>query len=167
MLRLGPILALIGLLFWTQAEPAYASAEGEKKAAAKEGGGKSEGEPSGGKGGGGVVHDGSEGSRVDGTYITIAPIIITVFRKNGAVGKLSAVFTLELVDEAAVAVAAVQHAKLRDALIRELHRLSEREARLGREYSVGQIKRRVKVIVAKQLGEKVVLDVLVQALTRG
>ncbi len=176
MWRLSLSLVLIGLLFWVPAGPAFAEVKAEKKAPAQaeegggeggsEGGGESGGGEAEGGGGGGVVHDGSKGSYADGVYLTIAPIIISVFNKKGKVGKLSAVFTLELESEEAVAAAAKKHTKLRDALIRELQRLSQRESRRGREYSVGQIKGRVKVIVAKQLGEDVVKDVLVQALTR-
>ena len=167
MVRLGSLLALIGMAFWLHAAPAYASKDGAPKPDTSDHSKSGSGGGSPPAGGGDSTHDGSKGLRVDGTYFMIAPIIITVFQKNGSVGRLSAVFTLELASEAAVAAAAPQHSKLRDALIRELHRLAEREVRNGREYTVGQIRRRAKVIVTKQLGEEAVLDVLVQALTRG
>ena len=113
-----------------------------------------------------AVHDGSRGSRIDGVYVIIAPLIVTVFRKDGALGRISAVFTLEMASEKLAATAAVRHTKLRDALIRELQRLSAREERVGREFSIAQIKRRMKTVIIKQLGNDAVRDVLVVALIR-
>jgi len=143
--RLGSLIGLFGIAIWLFAAPAYAAADGDGESPA---------------------HDGSRGARVEGVYLTIAPLIVTVFRKDGGVGRISAVFTLEMASETLAAAAAVRHTKLRDALIQELQRLSAREERLGREFSIAQIKRRMKTVIVRRLGEDAVRDVLVQALNR-
>ncbi len=169
--RSGTLAAALAVLVWLLSAPVIA-APGGGGGGSSSAGGEEKGGDSGGRGRtgteniGGGVHDGSDGARLEGAYVAIAPIIVTVFSKRGVAGRISAALTLQMVDEAQAQVAAASHTKLRNALIQELHRLSEFEVRRGREYSVSQIKRRLTAVTRKMLGDEAVNDVLVQALTR-
>lgn len=158
-MRLRSLLALLGAAVWLFASPAYASPP--KESSGDKGGAEKGAPPAPDR-----VHDGSKGARIDGVYFTIAPLIVTVFHNDGGVGRISAVFTLEMASEELASSLAARHAKLHNALVRELHRLSEREERIGREFTIAQIKSRVSALITKRLGEGTVKDVLVQALNR-
>ena len=99
------LLGLVGTAVWLFAAPAYGEYD-------EGGGGAAGGEEAGES----PAHDGSRGALIDGVYLTIAPLIVTVFRDNGGVGRITAVFTLEMANEALAAAAAARHTKLRDEI---------------------------------------------------
>jgi hypothetical protein len=56
--------------------------------------------------------------------------------------------------------------RLRDAMFRELHAMFEREEYTGKKVDVDAVKRRMLLVVRKELGDEMVVDLFVRTLLR-
>ena len=99
-------------------------------------------------------------------YLELEPITATIFRDDQPAGVFTASLTLEIAEEGARTEIIESRRRLRDAMFRELHDMFEREEFTGRKVSVDAVKRRMLVVSARELGEGVVVDVVVTTLMR-
>jgi flagellar basal body-associated protein FliL len=99
-------------------------------------------------------------------YYELDAFTVTLYRDDAPVGALTARLVLQLHSDDARTVIASSKQKLRDAMLRELLRAADREARNGPKIDLDLVKRRMKKVAQRTLGQGVIDDVLVQALLR-
>lgn len=101
-----------------------------------------------------------------GELVRMPPIVISVFRDDRVVGQLSAAVILDVYGRRGRAKVEEAMPRLHDAYLNELHRLVEREQRVGHEVNVFQVKDSLTEITKRMLGPGAVRDVLIQAVVR-
>jgi hypothetical protein len=99
-------------------------------------------------------------------YLKLPSITATIFRDQLPAGTFTVALTLQIDNESSRTDIIEKRRRLRDAMFRELHAMFEREEYTGRKVNVTAIKRRMLVIAQRELGEDVVLDLFVNALSR-
>lgn len=99
-------------------------------------------------------------------YFELDPFTVTLFRNNAPAGMLTARLVLQLNSAAARDTVNANRVKLRDAMLRELHRVAEREENNGPAVDLDRVKNRMLRVAQRTLGPDIVDDVLVQALLR-
>ena len=104
--------------------------------------------------------------QADAQYVELDALTVTIFRDDAPVGQLTTRLVLQLHPAAARSTVVAAKVKLRDAMLRELFRLVEREARNGPTVDLDLVKARMVKVARSQLGPDIVADVLVQALLR-
>ena len=114
------------------------------------------------------VSDDAHGGPTEGkgSYVKFDGLTVTIFRNDLPAGQLSTRLVVEVGSAEARNTVSASRVKLRDAFLRELHRIVEREARNGPKVDLDLIKVRMRKVAQRQLGSEVVSDVLVQALLR-
>ena len=114
--------------------------------------------------GSGDAHGGSAGNGP--VYMRLAPITVTIFRDNQPAGIYTTALTLELaaLDQRGLVEGAIS--RLRDAMLRQLHVLVEREERRGTAVTIDTLKHTMRAIAQRELGRDVVLDLFVHSVLR-
>jgi hypothetical protein len=115
-----------------------------------------------------VAPQGGEATPTDGgmRYVELDPLRVTIFRNDAPAGILTTRLVLQVTSDNVRGVVAAARLKLHDAMLREMHRLVERESRNGPKVDLDLVKARMRKIAERQLGADVVVDVFVQALLR-
>ena len=99
-------------------------------------------------------------------YLELDALTVTIFRNDAPAGQLTTRLVLQMASVEASDVVRAAQVKLRDAMLRELHSMLEREARNGPKVDLDLVKARMLKVTRRQLGPDIVADVLVQALLR-
>lgn len=99
-------------------------------------------------------------------YLEMDAFTVTLFRNDAPVGALTTRLVLQLHSVEARNIVVSSQDKLRDAMLRELLRVADREGRNGPKIDLDLVKRRMMKVTQRTLGPDVVDDVLVQALLR-
>lgn len=99
-------------------------------------------------------------------YLKLPSITATIFRDQLPAGTFTVAVTLQIDSERSRTDIIEDRRRLRDTMFRELHAMFEREEYTGRKVNVTAIKRRMLVVAQRELGEDVVIDVFVNALSR-
>ena len=99
-------------------------------------------------------------------YMQLDPITATIFRDQQPAGVFTAALTLEIANEDVRTDIFQARRRLRDAMFQELHAMFEREEHTGRKVNVDAVKRRMLLVANRELGEGMVVDVLVETLMR-
>lgn len=99
-------------------------------------------------------------------YLKLDPITTTIFRKDDVAGSVAVALTLQITRESARTEIIGKRRQLRDAMLRELHAMFEREEYTGRKVDVDAIKRRMLVVSRRAVGDDIVVDVFVNAMMR-
>ena len=113
-------------------------------------------------GGGGAGEAAADGAQ----FVELEAFNVTLYRNDAPAGVLTARLVLQLhadVDRTTIFAAGT---KLRDALLRDLYMMAEREAGSGPKITLDSVKARMRKAALRTLGPDVVDDVLVLALLR-
>ncbi len=112
------------------------------------------------------VEQGEFSMDVKHIYLELPPITATIFRNDQPAGIFTAAVTLEIARESARTEIVEVRRRLRDSMFKELHAMFEREEYTGRKVDVDAVKRRMLLVVRKELGDDVVIDLFVRTLMR-
>jgi hypothetical protein len=99
-------------------------------------------------------------------YLELKPITATIFRNDKIAGNFTAAVTLQISRESVRTEIVEKRRRLRDAMFRELHAMFEREEYTGRKVDVDAVKQRMLLVVRKELGDDIVVDLFVRTLLR-
>lgn len=111
-------------------------------------------------------HGAASGSGDIVRYFEFDSMTVTIYRNDTPAGQLTTRLTIQVVSSEAYAAVRASHLKLRDAMLRELLRIVEREAQNGPKVDIELVKKRMMKVTRRQFGEDMVADVLVQAFLR-
>jgi hypothetical protein len=99
-------------------------------------------------------------------YIELDAMTVTLFRGDAPAGMLMVRVILQIHKGEDRAHLTGERLRLRDVILRELHRLADREAHNGPKIDLDLVKRRLLKVSQRAMGPNMVDDVLVQALLR-
>lgn len=99
-------------------------------------------------------------------YLELKPITATIFRDEKIAGNFTAAVTLEITRESVRTEIVEKRRRLHDSMFRELHAMFEREEYTGRRVDVDAVKQRMLVVVRRELGDDMVVDLFVRTLLR-
>lgn len=99
-------------------------------------------------------------------YLELRPITATIFRNEKIAGNFTAAVTLQITRESVRTEIVEQRRRLHDSMFKELHAMFEREEYTGRKVDVDAVKRRMLLVVRKELGDDMVVDLFVRTLLR-
>jgi len=99
-------------------------------------------------------------------YLELQPITATIFRNEQPAGVFTAAVTLEITRESVRTEIVEVRRRLRDSMFKELHAMFEREEYTGRKVDVDAVKQRMLLVVRRELGDDMVVDLFVRTLLR-
>lgn len=99
-------------------------------------------------------------------YLDLRPITATIFRNEKIAGNFTAAVTLQITRESVRTEIVEKRRRLHDSMFKELHAMFEREEYTGRKVDVDAVKRRMLLVVRKELGDDMVVDLFVRTLLR-
>jgi hypothetical protein len=99
-------------------------------------------------------------------YIELDALTVTLFRGDAPAGALMVRVVVQIHQGADRAHLTGERLRLRDVMLRELHRLADREAQNGPKIDLDLVKRRLLKVSQRAMGPDMIDDVLVQALLR-
>lgn len=99
-------------------------------------------------------------------YVRLDPITVTIFRDNRPAGIYTTALTLELAAPDQRGLVDSATSRLRDAMLRQLHVLMDREERRGTAVTIDTLKHAMRAIARRELGDDVVLDLFVHSVLR-
>lgn len=99
-------------------------------------------------------------------YVRLAPISVTIFRNDQPAGLYTAALTLQIARDGQRDIVSAAMSRLRDAMLRQLHVMIEREEKTGSPVKVGAVKDAMRAIARRELGRDVVVDLYVHTVLR-